>query len=132
MDVSTYLFFGGDCQDAIDLYVSALGAAVMHLSRFDAAPEVLRPLDGEHLVFHARLRIGSTTLNLADNPKKERGDFGGFALLVHLDGEEEVDRVFRSLSEGGEVTVAPVETMWARRYAVVADRFGVVWKLQYS
>ena len=132
MDVCTYLFFDGDCQEAIDLYVRVLGAEVQHLSRFDAAPEFLRPPDGGHLVFHATLKIGSTIVNLSDDPTKERGSFGGFAFLIHLDREEDVDRLTEGLTQGGKVDLAPVKTGWARRYAVVADRFGVVWKLQCS
>jgi PhnB protein len=132
VDVCTYLFFDGDCQEAIDLYVRVLGAELLHLSRFDEAPEFLRPPNGGHLVFHATLKIGSTILNLNDDPTKERGDFGGFALLIHLDREEDVDRLSQGLTQEGRVDLAPVKTMWARRYAVVKDRFGVVWKLQCS
>jgi len=132
VDVCTYLFFEGDCQDAIELYVRVLGAELQHLSRFNEAPEFLRPPDGEHLIFHATLKIGSTIINLSDDPAKERRSFGGFALLIHLDTEEDVDRLSQGLTQGGRLRVAPVKTMWARRYAVVSDRFGVVWKLQCS
>jgi len=132
VDVCTYLFFDGNCQEAIDLYVNALGAEVQHLSRFSQAPEFLRPPNGDHMVFHATLGIGSTTLNLSDDPTKERGDFGGFALLVHLDREEDVDQAAKTLAQGGTVNLPPGKTMWANRYAIVTDRFGIVWKLQFS
>lgn len=132
MDVCTYLYFQGDCQDAIDLYVGVLGAELQYLSRFDSAPEFLRPPDGDQLVFHATLKIGSTIINLSDDPVRERGRFAGFALLVHLDHAEDVDRLSEGLKQGGEVNLAPVKTMWARRYAIVTDKFGVVWKLQCS
>jgi PhnB protein len=132
MDVCTYLFFEGNCQEAIDLYITAFEAQAQHLSRFDEAPEPIRPINGTHLIFHATLKIGSTTINLSDDPSKERGTFGGFALLVHLDREEDVDRIFQSLAQQGSITLAPVKTTWARKYAVVCDKFGVVWKLQCS
>ncbi len=132
MDASTYLFFEGNCQEAIDLYVSALGADLQHLSRFAEAPPFLRPPNGDHLIFHATLKIGATLINLSDDPSKERGDFGGFALLVHLDQEEDVDRIAQGLAQGGTLELAPETTMWAKRYAIVKDRFGVIWKLQYS
>jgi len=132
MDVCTYLFFDGDCQEAINLYGNAIGATVQHLTRFDEAPEFLRPPNGNHLVFHATLRIGSTIINLSDDPVKERGKFGGFALLLHLNSEEDVDRVTEGLAHGGTVDLPPETTMWAKRYAIVTDKFGVVWKLQFS
>ena len=132
MNVQTYLFFDGCCQRAIEAYVAALGAEVLHLSRFSSAPEHLRSPERDELVFHATLRIGDTLLNLSDDPQCERGAFGGFALLVHMDSPEAVDRAAAALSVGGTADMAPQTTFWGERYAIVTDGFGVVWKLQFS
>lgn len=132
MDVCTYLFFDGNCQEAIECYRSALGAEVQHLSTFADAPEFLRPPNRNHLIFHATLKIGSTIINLSDDPSPARSDFGGFALLVHLDSNDDVDRVFEALAREGKISLVPDSTMWANRYAIVTDKFGVLWKLQHS
>jgi PhnB protein len=132
MDVCTYLFFNGECQSAIDLYVQALGAELLHLSRFADTSNFLHSADQAGMVFHATLRIGSTLINLSDDPQKERGVFGGFALLLHLDREEDVDRIAAGLAKGGRTNLVPQKTTWANRYCIVIDRFGLVWKLQHS
>lgn len=132
VNVQTYLFFDGCCQQAIELYKEALNVEVVHLSRFSDAPEPLRSIAPPECVFHATLRIGDTLLNLSDDPSQERGPFGGFALLVHLDMARAVDSALEALSEGGQVKMQAEAVPWATRYAIVTDQFGITWKLQFS
>ena len=41
--------------------------------------------------------------------------------------EEEADRVFAALAEGGHVHMPLSTTFFAPRFGMVADRFGVSW-----
>ncbi len=132
MNVQTYLFFDGCCQQAIDLYKAAIGAELLHLTRFSDAPAALRAPKRDHLVFHATLRIGDTLLNLSDDPMQDKGAFGGFVLLLHLDSPDAVDSAAELLGRGGQIDMAAQEVFWAKRYAIVTDPFGVTWKLQFS
>lgn len=132
VNVQTYLFFDRCCQQAIELYKEAMQAEVLHLSRFADAPEALRASDREDLVFHSTLRIGDTLLNVSDDPLRERGAFGGFAFLVHLDSPLALDAAVEALAKGGNIDLQAQKVFWAERYAIVTDRFGVTWKLQFS
>jgi len=130
MNVQTYLFFDGRCEAALDLYRSAFGAEVTYLMRFKDGPAELIPDGGEDKIFHATMRIGDTLINLSDNLRQERGSFGGFALLIHLDSDETAERVFQALLEGGNENLTMQQTFWASRYGIITDRFGVTWKIQ--
>jgi PhnB protein len=132
LNVQTYLFFDDCCREAIELYQQAMSAEVLFLSLFSEAPEALRSPERDDLVFHSTLRIGETLLNLSDDPFKEKGHFGGFALLLHLDSAESVETVAEQLCSAGHMDMPPQAVPWASRYAIVTDRFGVTWKLQYS
>ena len=132
MNVQTYLFFDRCCTQAIELYGQAMNAEVLHVTRFSDAPDELKAPDRDDLVFHSTIRIGDTLLNLSDDPMKEKGVFGGFALLLHLDSSEAVDGAVEVSSEGGRVDMPAETTFWPSRYAIVTDRFGITWKLQYS
>ena len=81
-------------------------------------------------VYHATMKIGDALLNLSDDLRKERGDFGGFALLAHLDSDDEAERVFAALLSGGHQIMPVQQTFWASRYGIVTDRFGITWKVQ--
>lgn len=132
MNVQTYLYFAGSCSQALEVYQRALGAKVLYLAHFSDAPEALRLPGRETLVFHATLQIGETLINLSDDPNFDKGSFGGFALLVHLDSSAAVDAAASVLAEGGAIQLDPTEVPWAYRYGIVTDRFGVTWKLQHS
>lgn len=132
MNVQTYLFFDGECETALDFYCGALGAEVICLVRYKDGPAELMPPGGEVKIFHATMRIGDTLINCSDDLRHERGRFGGFVLLAHLDGDEAAEEVFHALSDGGKVEMALQKTFWASRYGIVTDRFGVTWKVQSS
>jgi PhnB protein len=131
VNVLTYLFFDGRCGEALELYTQAVGAEVLHITLFSDAPAELRAPERDKMVFHSTIRVGETLLNLSDDPMKEKGAFGGFALLLHLDSVEAVDTALVTLAVGGSVDMPAQATFWARRYAIVTDRFGVTWKLQF-
>jgi len=130
MTVQPYLFFGGRCEEAIEFYREVFGAELTFLMRYkDGPPELVYP-GGEEKVFHASVRFGETTLSLADTNPTKKVSFGGFALLAKPGSVEVAEREFIALADGGHVHVPLAETFWAARYGIVADRFGVTWKIQ--
>jgi PhnB protein len=130
VNVQTYLFFDGRCDQALELYQKALGAEILHRSYFSDAPEFLRSPERDKLIFHSTIHIGEAFLNMSDDPMQEKGCFGGFALLVHMDSPEQVQRTAAILATDGTLEMPPQSVPWADLYAVVTDRFGVTWKLQ--
>ena len=130
MNVQTYLFFDGCCEEAIQFYREVFGAELTFLMRFKEGPPELAFPGREDKIFHATLMFGETRLNLADVPKAEQSGFSGFALLTHFDDIEVAERVFKALKPGGQVIVPLEQTFWAARYGIVKDRFCVTWKIQ--
>ena len=53
--------------------------------------------------------------------------FQGFSLTLSVADDDEVDRLFAALSEGGSVMQAPTKTFFSPRFAMVTDRFGLLW-----
>jgi predicted 3-demethylubiquinone-9 3-methyltransferase (glyoxalase superfamily) len=51
------------------------------------------------------------------------------SLFVECDDNDELERVFAALSEGGQVFMPLDDYGFSRRYGWVADRFGVPWQL---
>ncbi|SCY32184.1 PhnB protein [Nitrosospira sp. Nl5] len=138
MQVQTYLFFDGRCEEAIEFYRGALGAEVTMLMRFkDAPPEApsdskescTPPPGGENKVMHASFRIGDTTLLASDGHCQGKPSFQGFSLSLIASSEAEADRLFAALAEGGQVQMPLAKTFFSPRFGMVADRFGVSWMI---
>ena len=53
--------------------------------------------------------------------------FQGFALSLNAANEAEAERLFASLSDGGEVQMPLTKTFFSPHFGMVADRFGVLW-----
>ena len=131
MQVQPYLFFDGRCEEALDFYARAVGAKVEMLMRFKESPDPhppgMLPPGAENKVLHATLRIGDTQVMASDGCAQGTPKFEGFSLSINAKDEAEADRMFNALSNGGEVRMPLGKTFFAKRFGMVADRFGVGW-----
>lgn len=129
MQVQPYLFFDGRCEEAVEFYRKALGAEVEMLMRFKDSPEPPqgKPAPPGDKVMHAALRIGDTTVMASDGLCAGKPSFNGFSLSVNARNAAEAERMFGSLSQGGKVQQPLIETFFAERFGMAADRFGVSW-----
>jgi PhnB protein len=132
-EVQPYWFFDGRCEEAMEFYRSALGAEVTALLRFKDSPEPEMVVPGaEDKVMHASFRIGETTVLASDGRCEGRPSFQGFALSLTTPNEIEADRLFASLSTGGQVQMPLTRTFFSPRFGMVADRFAVTWMVHVA
>jgi PhnB protein len=128
MQVQSYLFFNGRCEEAIEFYKKALGAKVEMMMRFKEAPGDHKCSPGtEEKIMHASLRIGDTAVMASDGMMQGQPEFKGFSLTINAKDKAEADRLFSALSDGGQVRQPLVETFFSPSFGVVADKFGVGW-----
>lgn len=128
--VQPYLFFGGRCDEALELYRTALDIKVDMLMRFSESPEPMPPgmlqPGFEKKVMHAAFRIGESTIMASDGCDDE-ASFSGFSLAVNVENEARAHRVFDALSAGGSVKMPLAKTFWSPCYGMLTDRFGLGW-----
>lgn len=131
MEVQPYLFFDGRCEEAVEFYRKALGAEVSMLTRFKDSPEPhqpgMIPPGSENKVMHASLRIGNTTVMASDGHCAGKPNFQGFALSLTAASDDDAERMFAALGDGGQVQMPMAKTFFSSRFGMVADRFGVTW-----
>lgn len=131
MEINTYLFFNGTCDEAIAFYSDALGAKEMFKMRFkDAPPNPEQPTPPElaDKVMHASLQIGESIVMMSDGGcMSEQKTFSGFS--VSLTGSDAADgqRLFDALAKGGNVMMPYQKTFWSPGFGMLTDRFGVHW-----
>ena len=104
--IQPYLFFDGQCEEAIEFYKKALGAKVVMLMRYKESPEPpppgCAPADSNK-VMHAQFQIGETTVMASDGRATGKPNFEGFALSLTLPTSAEVEKAFGALAAGGKV-----------------------------
>ena len=131
MQVQSYLFFDGRCEEALEFYRGALGAKVTMLMRYKESPEAPPPgmvaPGSDDKVMHASFDVGDTTIMASDGKATGKPSFQGFSLSITVADEAEAERVFAAIGKGGQVQMPLGTTFFSRRFGMVADRFGVSW-----
>ncbi|HYX65899.1 MAG TPA: VOC family protein [Burkholderiales bacterium] len=131
MQIQSYLFFEGRCEEALEFYRKALGAKTEMLMRYkeapDAPPPGTLPPGSENKVMHASVRIGDTVIMASDGHCSGKPSFKGFSLALSARDEAEAKRFFGALSEGGKVTMRLGKTFFSPAFGMATDRFGVGW-----
>ncbi len=131
MKVQAYLDFDGRCEEALELYKKALGAKVDMMMRNSESPQPhppgMLPAGSEKKVMHATFRIGETVLGASDGHCTGKATFKGISLSLHARSDEEAQKMFAGLAEGGKVSMPLTKTFFSSQFGMVADRFGVSW-----
>ena len=124
-----YLFFDGNCAEALRFYERTLGAKLESMMTHAESPIAGQtPPGSENRIMHARLNIGGRILMASDAMVGHPyGGMKGFSLSLTYPSAEEAKRVFKALSEGGKVTMPVDKTFWAEAFGMLVDRFGTPW-----
>jgi PhnB protein len=131
MKMTTYVNFPGNCKEALQFYEKHLGAKTLMMMTFDQMPDPKTVPPGmEKGVLHARIMIGDTPLMASDGPKVE--PMRSAYLSISVDSSPEAERIYKALSDGGEVFMPMNETFFAHRFAQFRDKFGINWMVLHE
>ena len=131
MKLNTYVNFAGTCAEAFRYYEKHLGGKIGMMMTHGQAPDQSRVKPAwKNLVLHARILLGGTALAGADIPKAE--PMRSAYLTLGVDSDSEAERIFSSLSDGGQVLMPMEETFFASRFGQVRDRFGINWMILHE
>jgi PhnB protein len=134
VQLHTYLNYGGNCEEAFKFYEKHLGGKITMLMRHGEAPDgqpgqPQPPPGWANAVLHARMNLGETELLGADVPPDRFQPMRSAYLTLTLSSDQEADRVFALLAEGGQIFMPMQDTFFASRFAMLRDRFGTSWML---
>jgi PhnB protein len=112
--MTTYVNFAGNCAEAFRYYKEHLGAKVGTMMTHGQAPGQSHVTqDWKDAVLHARISISGTEVWAADIPNEP---MRSAYLTLNTDSDNEADRVFAALSDGGQVFMPIQETFFASRF----------------
>jgi len=140
-NVSTYLNFPGNAEDAFNFYKSIFGGEFCGggVARFSDIP----PMEGmplmadkdKSLIMHIELSIlGGHILMGSDAPESmgyKMNIGNNFHINLEPDTKAETKRLFEALSDGGKVTMDLQDTFWGAFYGTCTDKFGIQWMFNF-
>lgn len=130
MRLDVYVNYRGTCEEAFRFYEKHLGGTITGIARHGEQPNPAIPADWREKVLHARIEIGSAVLMGADIPQAE--PMRSAYLTLTLDSEQQAERLYALLAEGGEIFMKMEKTHFANRFAMLRDRFGTSWMLLHE
>jgi PhnB protein len=131
MVIEPYLFFPGNCEEALAFYAEILGGSTLFAMRYgDVPPAADHPIPpgSEKKIMHATFVAGdlkfmaSDSMQLAPGTAVER-----VSLSIGTTDVEEGGRVFAALAAGGTVHAPYAKQFWGATFGMLTDRFGIDW-----
>ncbi len=135
MEPMIYLFFRGNCLEAMTRYAEVLGGEITGVFRNSDAPDdESRMPGGGDLVMNMGLRLGSAMIMASDTPEQYFSKPQGFRVALAPKSRAEFDRIYDALASGNpaEDEMTPAETFWAERFAMFTDQYGTPWMLNFE
>lgn len=137
-----YLFFNGNCREALNFYKDCLGGGLEIITYADAPPEAMEncssgakapdtPPNPDH-VMHGTLGNGDMMIMASDNPSDNTATGDNIQININCDSLEHHQKLFDKLSAGGEVVFQPHDAFWGARFAMLVDKFGIHWMLNFQ
>ena len=130
------MFFNGNCREAFDFYAGALGGQIVSVVTYGEMPSApgQPPLPeaaksqvaNVHLLAGGASIMGSDSIMGCDDSEKVDGR-NDTTVNIDVDSVEEAERVFATMSAGGQVQMPLTETSWSQRFGMFEDRYGKPW-----
>lgn len=133
MLIQPYLFFTGNCEQAVNFYAQQLNGNIEIMMRYKDIPAEEQqngpPNADPDSIMHARLVIGDNVIMASDGcPADPTGPaHSGYSLSIRSESVEQGREVFNRLAQGGSITMPFQPTFWAKGFGMLTDKFGVNW-----
>lgn len=123
---TTFLMFDGKAEAAMKLYTSLFKqSAILNITRYGA-----NEAGAEGTVQHATFTLNGQEFMCIDSNAQHAFTFTpSISLYVRCETEEEIERVFATLSQDGQIFMPLDRYPFSEKFGWVSDRFGVSWQL---
>ena len=136
-NINPYLNFDGKAEEAMNFYKSAFGGDFMGpVMRWGEAPgcgegEFELADEDKPKVMHMALPISDGNVIMASDSLKGMGPGltvgNNVTIAIGPGSREEADRLFASLSAGGQVQMPMADAFWGGYFGSFVDKFGINW-----
>lgn len=139
IQLNPYLTFLGNCEEAFTFYKSIFGRDFTYIGRFgDMPPQegITITEEDKHKIMHVSLPIDNNAILMGSDTLGERQyktTIGNnFSLSLNVDTKADADRLFKSLAEGGNITMPMANTFWGDYFGMCTDKFSINWMISFN
>lgn len=136
--LNTYLNFKGNTEEAFDFYKSVFGGEFSNITRYKDLPMegMTIPEADQNKIMHVSLPISEDSVLMASDVLPSFGQDlvqgNNVIIAISPSSKEEADRLFSSLSEGGDIEMPIGEQVWGDYFGSFKDKFGIHWMVNFS
>lgn len=119
-----YLFFKGNCREAMEFYKSVFGGKLEVMTNESAKmTSEDRPADQ---IMHSYLSGGHIEL-MASDSNMASPEAKKVSISLNGDEVEEMKKLFEALSAGAEVQYPLEKSFWGSMFGAFKDKYGIEW-----
>jgi PhnB protein len=131
-----YLNFNGNTEIAMKFYQSVFGGEFTNFKRFkEVFGTDTLPVEEQEKIMNITLSIRKGVTLMATDALKSMEQHitagNNFHINIVAESEEEADKFFELLSDGGIIEMPLNKTFWGTYFGICRDKFEVSWMINY-
>lgn len=124
-----YLFFNGNCREAMNFYKSCFGGDLQVFTYGDAPPDAHMKDAAKDAIMHSTLIKDSLVIMASDSPGGAANPGINIHLSIDCETMAEIESLFKALSQQGKIDQPLADTFWGAHFGMLTDKFGIHWML---
>jgi PhnB protein len=135
--LNPWINFNGNAEEAFTFYKSVFGGEFAKVVRFKdiASAEFPIPEKEANKIMYIALPVGADNMLIANDVPEVMGKVNErenrSKILMRADSKEEAERIYESLSDGGEVEGPMGESPWGSYAGMFRDKYGIEWLIEF-
>jgi PhnB protein len=130
IDLESYLFFPGQCREAMAFYQSIFGGDLEMQTYGEIGPEV--PNEQKDMIMHASLKHGLIDLMASDGTDTDSKPQTRVSLSLGGTDEDKMRDIFSKLGEGGKTDYPLKKEFWGDIFGSLVDKYGINWMMNIA
>lgn len=136
--INPYIHFNGNAEEAFTFYKSAFGGDFIMLVRFKDMKFEGAPNDEKEAekIMHIALPIGKHSVLMGSDTPEQMGKHNEMEtrskIAISTESKEEADKIFHSLSAGGQIEMPIENSPWGAYFGMFRDKFGIEWIVEFD
>ncbi len=118
-----------NCQEAMEFYKSVFGGELKNVKIADKQ-EMFKGHEGK--VMHSELYIGENCIMYFTDIFWSKSQGTNIQMILGMDSKQEIEKVYADLIKEGKAEYELQKTFWGAYHAVVRDKYGITWGLDYN
>lgn len=130
MRSDVYLFFDGNCEEAMLYYQDIFDGKFEMIMRYSEGPPEFSSPEIANKIMHATLSFGTNSqIKLSDSFEEPLLKGNNSNISITADDEESGYAIFDGLADGGKTTMPYNDVFWGGKFGSCIDKFGIQWMI---